>query len=88
VQKVHDFIRGMSPFPCAWTLLDGKNLRIYRGQKIENSSSIEVGNIKSDGKTYIHFGCNDGQYAIEDLQLEGKKRMGVEEFLRGYRING
>lgn len=88
VQKVHDFIRGMSPFPCAWTLLDGKNLRIYRGRKIENSSSLEVGRIQSDGKTFIHFGCIDGQYAIEDLQLEGKKRMGVEEFLRGYRING
>jgi methionyl-tRNA formyltransferase len=88
VQKVHDFIRGMSPFPCAWTLLEGKNLRIYKGKRMTSTQSIEPGSFESDGKTYIHYGCIDGQYAIEDLQLEGKKRMGVEEFLRGYRING
>lgn len=87
-QKVHDFIRGMSPFPCAWTMLDGKNLRIYSGHKVEGKSSLVPGEIFSDGKTFIHFGCIDGQYALNDIQLEGKKRMLVDEFLRGYRING
>ena len=87
-QKVHDFIRGMSPFPCAWTMLDGKNLRIYSGHKVEGKSSLVPGEILSDGKTFIHFGCLDGQYALNDIQLEGKKRMLVDEFLRGYRING
>jgi methionyl-tRNA formyltransferase len=87
-QKVHDFIRGMSPFPCAWTMLDGKNLRIYSGHKVEGKSSLVPGEILSDGKTFIHFGCLDGQYALNDMQLEGKKRMLVDEFLRGYRING
>ena len=87
-QKVHDFIRGMSPFPCAWTMLDGKNLRIYGGHKVEGNSSLVPGEILSDGKTFIHFGCLDGQYALNDIQLEGKKRMLVDEFLRGYRING
>lgn len=87
-QKVHDFIRGMSPFPCAWTMLDGKNLRIYSGHKVEGKSSLVPGEIISDGKTFIHFGCINGQYALNDIQLEGKKRMLVDEFLRGYRING
>jgi methionyl-tRNA formyltransferase len=87
-QKVHDFIRGMSPFPCAWTMLDGKNLRIYSGHKVEGKSSLVPGEILSDGKTFIHFGCINGQYALNDIQLEGKKRMLVDEFLRGYRING
>lgn len=87
-QKVHDFIRGMSPFPCAWTMLDGKNLRIYSGHKVEGKSSLVPGEFLSDGKTFIHFGCINGQYALNDIQLEGKKRMLVDEFLRGYRING
>ncbi len=86
LQNVHDFIRGMSPFPCAWTLLDGKNLRIYQGKKTNSENNLAPGKVHSDGKTFIHFGCMDGQYAVEDLQLEGKKRMLVEEFLRGYRI--
>lgn len=88
LQKVHDFIRGMSPFPCAWTLLDGKNLRIYKGIPVVNDASLLPGQIHSDGKTYIHWGCAGGTYALLDLQLEGKKRMLVDEFLRGYRIQG
>jgi methionyl-tRNA formyltransferase len=69
-------------------MLDGKNLRIYSGHKVEGKSSLVPGEILSDGKTFIHFGCINGQYALNDIQLEGKKRMLVDEFLRGYRING
>jgi methionyl-tRNA formyltransferase len=104
VKKVHDFIRGLSPYPVAWTMLNDKTCRIYEAKMVGSSplsseSSVEntethsqttavtaVGSYTTDGKKYLHFQCTDGVLAIENLQLEGKKRMGIEEFLRGYRL--
>lgn len=50
------------------------------------ATTTAVGSFSSDGKKYLYFHCTDGLLAVEELQLEGKKRMGVEEFLRGYRL--
>ena len=107
VKKVHDFVRGLSPYPVAWTMLNEKNCRIYRASMVETQNltqpspeeratvgssllSVETqtttGSYKTDGKKYLHFQCAGGLLAVEELQLEGKKRMGIEEFLRGYRL--
>ena len=98
VKKVHDFIRGLSPYPVAWTMLNDKTCRIYEARVVPDECSVEtlstdidfgtttIGLHKTDGKKYLHFQCTDGILAIENLQLEGKKRMGIEEFLRGYRL--
>jgi methionyl-tRNA formyltransferase len=95
VKKVYDFIRGLSPYPVAWTMLGDKNCRIYRasmwsvgntGTHSPTTDVTAVGSFSSDGKKYLHFQCTDGLLAVEELQLEGKKRMGIEEFLRGYRL--
>lgn len=97
VKKVHDFIRGLSPYPVAWTMLNDKTCRIYEARMVETdlglssqllslSSQTTTGSYTTDGKKYLHFQCADGILAIENLQLEGKKRMGIEEFLRGYRL--
>lgn len=88
IKSVHDFIRGLSPYPAAWTTLNGKTCKIYKTSiDTADQTLITTEAFVSDGKKYLYFKCNDGLLAIEELQLEGKKRMGVEEFLRGYRIN-
>ena len=83
-QKVHDFIRGLSPFPCAWTQLDGKQLKIYSGQFKIDAQTTEKEWI-SDGKTFLKFKTKDGWYEVRSVQMEGKKKMEVTEFLRGWR---
>ena len=82
----YDFIRGLSPYPAAWTTLNGKVCKIYRTTKVTDESLQFEEAFKSDGKKHLYFKCSDGYLAIEELQLEGKKRMGIEEFLRGYRL--
>lgn len=84
VDVLHNFIRGLSPFPGALTKLDDKILKVYRSKKETTTHNHRTGKIFSDGKTFIKFACKDGYIHIIDLQLEGKKRMLVEDFLRGY----
>ena len=81
---VHNFIRGLSPYPAAWCVLNSKNCKIYQSQLNEN---IE-GNVEflTDNKTYLFIRCSDYYISVKELQLEGKKRMGIDEFLRGTKI--
>lgn len=89
---IHNLIRGLSPYPAAFTYLDGKVLKIFASQKsqctIDNSQSFKPSTIayKTDHKTFLSFKCADGYLDIVELQLEGKKRMKVDEFLRGYKF--
>lgn len=86
-QKIRNFIRGLSPYPTAWTRLEGKVLKIYKTEIVSDGpNSAEPGHISTDGKTYLHFTTAAGTLNILDLQLEGKKRMTIGEFLRGYRF--
>jgi methionyl-tRNA formyltransferase len=91
-KQVYDFIRGLSPYPAAWTTLvapDGTEMvaKIYEaGIASENASGADYGTIKTDGKSYIHVATADGALSLRVLQLAGKKRMGVEDFLRGFRL--
>jgi len=87
VQKIHNQIRGLSVFPGALTKLEGKILKVYASMPEIIEHNEPVGNMLSDGKTYLKFACNDGYLHIKDLQLEGKKRMTTEDFLRGYRLS-
>lgn len=97
VDEVHNLIRGLSPFPGAFTWLNGKTLKIYKGERQGRGaiSDQDAGIVKpvkngpvaySDGKTYLKFACADGFVSVKELQLEGKKRMSTEDFLRGYRF--
>ena len=91
-KQVYDFIRGLSPYPAAWTTLvapDGSEMvvKIYEaGIASENASGADCGTIKTDGKSYLHVATADGALSLRVLQLAGKKRMGVEDFLRGFRL--
>jgi methionyl-tRNA formyltransferase len=87
-EKIHNLIRGLSPYPGAFTELDGKILKLYHAVFISDpTGSMPAGEVRSDGKTYLHFRCRDGWMDVKDIQLAGKKRMSTEELLRGYKIH-
>lgn len=82
--EVYNLIRGLSPYPAAFTTLNGKTLKIYKAKKEITQPSIGAGNFETDKKIFLKFACSNGYISITELQLEGKKRMNVEDFLRGY----
>ena len=87
IDEIHNLIRGLSPFPCAFTELGDKTIKIFRGEKELSLPTSKPGRWESDGKTYLKFAAKDGYILLKDVQLEGKKRMLIEDFLRGYRFN-
>ena len=84
--EIHNLVRGLSPYPAAFTLLNGKTLKIYSSKKEIINHTFENGSVYTDNKTFLKFACSNGFAHITDMQLEGKKRMPVEDFLRGYRF--
>jgi methionyl-tRNA formyltransferase len=86
--EINQLIKGLSPYPAAFTHLNEKKLKIFSAE-IEwcDTSSMQNGTHQTDGKNYLKFSCADGFLIIKDLQLEGKKRMPISDFLRGYRFN-
>ncbi len=95
---VHNFIRGLSPFPTAWTTLDGLKLKVFKTSKEigfenippqykTNLGSILTGKFVSDGKSYLKITTANGFIHALDVQLEGRKRMSIRDFLNGYRLN-
>ena len=90
--QLHNFIRGLSPYPAAWTLLFGKMVKIFQALPVQDLpdqlSPLEDGNKTwyTDHKKLLYVSTAQGFLQILSLQIEGKKRMGTEEFLRGYRF--
>jgi methionyl-tRNA formyltransferase len=84
VGDVYNLIRGLSPYPAAYTSLHGKTLKLFSVEKINELPTIETGTYKTDEKNFLQFACSNGYINVIELQLEGKKRMGVKDFLRGY----
>jgi len=87
---IHNFIRGLSPYPCARSLLKKGSekylFKVYESEPETVKHRYEPGHLLSDGKYYLKIACRDGFVSILNLQLEGKKRMNTVEFLRGFRI--
>jgi len=91
LKNVYDFVRGLSPYPAAWTELrkpDGsvETVKVFQTAKVEKPHQLPVGAVCTDGKTFLHVAVPDGFIAILSLQLPGKKRLAVDELLRGYKI--
>ncbi|MCJ8164909.1 methionyl-tRNA formyltransferase [Pontibacter sp. E15-1] len=85
--QVRDFIRGLSPYPAAWTRLNGKTFKIFKAEVLENTAyALAPGQIQTDNKTFLHVQTAAGALALHDLQMEGKKRMPVQDLLRGYKF--
>lgn len=90
-KKVYDFIRGLSPYPAAWSELKNANgelvvAKIFDSEKIIENHNFEPGSLLSDGKKYLKVATNDGFINILALQLPGKKRLKIDELLRGYQF--
>ncbi len=85
-KEIYNLIRGLSPYPTAFTYLNGKKLKIFRAEKEKAVVAELPEEIVSDSKTFLKFVCNDGYISVKELQLEGKKKMQVEDFLRGWRM--
>lgn len=85
--EIHNLIRGLSPYPAAYTHFQGKILKIFKTEIIDDKMPLNVGEMKSDGKNFLYMAANDKFLSILDLQLEGKKRMKIDEFLRGNKIH-
>ncbi|MGY3052374.1 methionyl-tRNA formyltransferase [Pedobacter sp. UYEF25] len=85
-KNVYNFIRGLSPYPTAVTQLNGKILKVFKSAIESTSPAEEAGAFKTDGKTFLKFATQDGYVHLLDLQYEGKKRMQVDDFLRGVRL--
>lgn len=84
--SIHNLVRGLSPVPCAHTLLAEKLLKIIDTRPLPEHSTLSPGQIETDGKTFLRYGCGKGALDILQLQLEGKKRMPISDFLKGYRF--
>lgn len=85
VDEIYNLIRGLAPHPTAFASLNGKTLKIYKAKKENTNPLIAAGEFETDKKTFLKFACNNGYVSITELQLEGKKKISIEEFLRGFR---
>jgi methionyl-tRNA formyltransferase len=84
-EQVRDFIRGLSPSPAAHALYQGKLLKVFRSHLTATQSTGHPGEIRS-APGFLHVATTSYDIAIDEIQQEGKKKMGVEEFLRGFRM--
>jgi len=91
-EDVYDFIRGLSPYPTAWTEIKKENeilsLKIFRTSKEVVEHQNEIGSIHTDGKLFVKIAVKGGFINLLDLQLAGRKKMNIEEFLRGFSFEG
>lgn len=87
VENIHNLIRGLSPYPGAFTIINEKMFKIFRTKKEIVFPKGTEGDHDTDGKTYLKFACTDGYLHVLEVQMEGKKKMMIEEFLRGFRSN-
>lgn len=86
VEEIYNLIRGLSPYPVAYTKLHSKVLKIFAGEKLLDKPDISPGTFKTDGKNFLQFAGANGYINVTTIQLEGKKKMEIKEFLRGYRF--
>lgn len=86
IDTIYNLIRGLSPYPAAFTSLHNKVLKLYTVSKEYATPDIAQGDYKTDGKTYLKFAGNNGYISVKQLQIEGKKKMEIIDFLRGYRF--
>ncbi len=85
-EHVYNLIRGLSPYPAAYTIVNDKKMKLFLCSKIIDAHQLQPGTLLSDNKHSIRFACADGFIEVNELQLEGKTRMKTDDFLRGNKI--
>lgn len=92
VDTVHNFIRGLSPYPAAWSTLianDGEKIKvkIYESRKIVKKHTLSIGSIIQEGKEDLKIAVNGGFIDVLEMQLPGKRRLPIADLLRGFSID-
>lgn len=94
-EEINNKIRGLSPYPTAYSYIQAVNgeqkyyVKIFKAEIIDKTATFEKeGMVESDKKNYIHVKCKNGYISIKELQIEGKKRMSTQDFLRGFDFSG
>lgn len=86
-EAIFNFVRGLNPYPTAWTTIAGKNFKIHKvSVTTDVNKDSASGDFITDGKKYLYIKTSDGWISIEELQPEGKKRMAIEDFFRGNKL--
>ncbi len=88
VEAVYNLIRGLSPYPGAFMIMNEKMFKIYSAEKEMVFPSVTEGDYETDGKAFLKFACSNGYLHLKEVQMEGKKKMKIEDFLRGFRFEG
>lgn len=93
IDRIYNLIRGLSPYPTAYTyFIDNegikKSVKIFSAKKEYSTNAYETKSLLSDEQNYIKVVCPDGIISIEELQIQGKKRMDTKSFLRGFKMDG
>jgi len=84
---IYNFIRGLSPYPGAWCIWkNDQTMKIFKSTIVEEASEGLPGELMSDNKSFLYIQTGNSWLSIDELQLQGKKRMNIEEFLRGNKI--
>ena len=85
-ETIYNLIRGLSPYPAAFTEVNGKKIKIFEAKKMVCTTGIAAGSIDPDFTSGIRFACSDGFIEVMELQMEGKTKMKTADFLRGNRL--
>jgi methionyl-tRNA formyltransferase len=85
-EQVYNFVRGLSPYPAAWTIINGKNYKIFHVKHGGFMQHKITGTYETDQKNFLYFRTSDGLVSVEELQPEGKKKMAIKEFFRGNKL--
>jgi methionyl-tRNA formyltransferase len=85
-EHVRNFVRGLNPYPSAWTRIEGKAYKIHKVSLVDKAEDKKAGEFSTDNKQYLHFKTGQGWIAIDELQPEGKKRMNIQDFFRGNKL--
>jgi len=86
IDQIYNLVRGLSPYPTAWTTLQDKQLKIFKATKEHAAPSVAPGEPLTDNRSYLKIAASDGYLVLQEIQLEGKKKMDVSAFLRGYKV--
>jgi methionyl-tRNA formyltransferase len=86
-ENILNLIRGMSPYPSAYTIIEGKQVKVFEAYFEPNPTILlETGKLFTDHKTFLKVKCQDGFISLADVQMESKKRMNIADFLRGFKL--
>lgn len=84
--EINNLIRGLNPYPSAWFVHQEKTYKIFKAKPEQIDANTTVGTIQTDNKSFLKIACSDGWLQILELQAEGKKRMSIEDFLKGNKL--